>query len=46
MNGLIEQLTELRLHGMADAAKDLLGAKGQTSGSDPIQTRPRCKTFP
>ena len=31
MNGLIEQLTELRLHGMADAAQDLLGAKGQTS---------------
>lgn len=31
MNGLVEQLTELRLHGMADAAKDLLGAKRQTS---------------
>ena len=31
MNGLIEQLTELRLHGMADAAKDLLAAKAQTS---------------
>ena len=31
MNGLVEQLTELRLHGMADAAKDLLAAKAQTS---------------
>ena len=31
MNGLIEQLRDLRLHGMADAAKDLLGAKVQTS---------------
>ena len=31
MNGLVEQLTELRLHGMADAAKDLLGAKEQRS---------------
>ena len=31
MNGLIEQLTELKLHGMAHAAKDLLAAKAQTS---------------
>ena len=31
MNGLIEQLTDLRLHGMADAAKDLLAAKSTTS---------------
>ena len=31
MNGLVEQSTELRLHGMADAAKDLLASKAQTS---------------
>ena len=31
MNGLIEQLRNLRLHGMADAAKDLLAAKSTTS---------------
>ena len=31
MNGLVEQLTELRLHGMAQAAKDVLAAKAQTS---------------
>ena len=31
MNGLIEQLTELRLHGMAEAAKDLIAAKSTTS---------------
>ena len=31
MNRLIEQLTELRLHGMAETAKDLLAAKTQTS---------------
>ena len=31
MNGLVEQLTEMRLHGMAEAAKDLLAAKMQTS---------------
>jgi len=31
MNRLIEQFTELRLHGMAGAARDLLAAKAQTS---------------
>ena len=31
MNGLVEQLTELRLHGMADAAKDLMSAKSTMS---------------
>lgn len=31
MNGLIEQLRDLRLRGMAGAAKDLLAAKAQTS---------------
>ncbi len=31
MNGLIDQLTDLRLHGMASAAKDLLAAKTPTS---------------
>jgi len=31
MNALIEQLTALRLHGMSEAAKDLLAAKAQTS---------------
>lgn len=31
MNRLVEQLTELRLHGMADAARDLLTAKAATS---------------
>lgn len=31
MNRLIEQLTELRLHGMAEAAGELLGAKAQTN---------------
>ncbi len=31
MNGLIEQLTELRLHGMAEAAKDILSQKSPMS---------------
>jgi DNA replication protein DnaC len=31
MNGLIEQLTELRLHGMAASAKELLARKGSIS---------------
>ena len=31
MNTLIEQLTDLRLHGMAEAAKDLLSSKTQVS---------------
>lgn len=29
MNSLIEQLTDLRLHGMAETAKDLLSASRQ-----------------
>lgn len=31
MNGLVEQLTKMRLHGMADTAKDLLANKTQMS---------------
>ena len=37
MNGLIGQLAELRLHGMADAAKDLLASKTPTSFAEALR---------
>jgi len=39
MNGLIDQLTELRLHGMSEAAKDLLAQKAVPSVPEAVRQR-------
>ena len=45
MNGLVEQLTGLRLHGMAQAAKDLMAAKIPVSLPEALRQLTQAERF-